>query len=364
MVEPREKGEEIYRRLRDDGLFPEIGSYEAAPDDGKITYGEGNPITAVEKFLGYFDSQMNIANFPSISFNTDFSVAKTACMFTREPGEDSVMLDGEKDEKYENRAGKAVNFFKNLFGIKGSFRFYIEREKRYEDAKGLGESAAIASSTSRAVITNIFGEEAALDAPFVSRIARLVSGSGTRSSMDGFSMWLSYPWVTEDLCHGVKLPVDSDKMNIMAFPATHAIRTDSAHKIALASPYYPRWMINKFSRIEEIMDSGYDLELLMRHAEEDMFLMHSVLMANGTIIHTPGSLEIINRLKTFKESNPGIYFTSDTGPSLVVMSKEKKLLEEFSELIGRDPLWGKVKADHGTRQDRQFMKKAEEYLTH
>lgn len=364
MVELRERGEEIYRKLVEKGLFSKIQEHEATPEEGRISYGEGYPITAIEKFLGYFDTQTNIANFPSISFNTDFSVAKTACMFIRRPGEDSVMLDGEEDRKYEDRAGKAVNYFKGIFGIKGSFRFYIRREKRYSEAKGLGESAAIASSTSRAIISNVFGVEAAGDAPFVSRLARLVSGSGTRSSMDGFSLWLSYPWIRDELCHGVRLPVDARNFNIMTFPAVHEIKTESAHNIALSSPYYARWMINKYSRIEDIMDTNYDPETLMVHAEEDMYLMHSVLMARGTIVHTPGSLDLINSLKKFREKNPGIYYTSDTGPSLVVMSKDRKAMEEFADLAGKKPLWGKVVHEHGTKPDRKFMKEAEEFLTH
>lgn len=363
MAELKERGEEIWKSLVEKGLFKDPADHEVALEEGRITYGEGYPITAIEKFLGYFDKQVNIANFPSISFNTDFSVAKTACLYTKEPGVDSVVLDGEESPKYRDRAGKAVNYFKGVFGIKGSFRFYVKREKRYEEAKGLGESAAIASSTARAVVQNVFGRDAEGDAPFVSRLARLVSGSGTRSSMDGFSLWLSYPWIREEMCHGVKLPVEVNKLHIMAYPSVHEIKTEGAHDIAISSPFYPRWMLNKFQRISELISVDFDMEDMLRHAENDMYLMHSVLMARGTMIHTPGSLEIINDLKNFKKKNDGIYYTSDTGPTLVVMSRDRKLMEEFVGSNGKEPLWGKVSDSHNTKPDPSFMKEAEEFLT-
>lgn len=364
MVELRERGEEIRQRLVERGLFVEPQKHEVNLDDGLITYGEGFPITAIEKFLGYYDKEINIANFPSISFNTDFSVAKTACLYTEEAGADSVILDGETNRKYDDRAGKAMNYFKDRFGIRGSFKFYIRREKRYDDAKGLGESAAVAASTGRALVSNVFGMDAVKDDVFVSTLARLVSGSGTRSAMNGFSLWFSYPEVRESMCHGVKLPVDYSNFNFLTLPAVHEIKTAGAHDIAKSSPYYPRWMINKFGRILEIIDSNYSLEVMMRHAEEDMYLMHSLLMSKGTIIHTPDSLGAINSLREFSKKNEGIYHTADTGPSLVLMSEDRHLLKEFVDESGKKPLWGKIQSTYETRPDTVFMKEAEEYLSH
>lgn len=363
MAELKDRGEEIHKKLVDLGLFKEPGRYESRLEDGRITFGEGYPITAVEKFLGYFDKQMNIANFPSISFNTDFSKAVTACEYISEPGNDLVVLDGEQSQKYQDRAGKAVNYFKGVFGIKGSFRFYIKREKRYNEAKGLGESAAIASSTSRAVVSNVYGDKAVQDGPFVSRLARLVSGSGTRSSMNGFSLWLSYPWIREDQSLGVKLPVDYSRFHFMSYPSEHEIRTESAHDVAFSSPFYPRWLINKFQKILDLIDGGLTVDEIMKHAEEDMYLMHSLLVSKGIFIHTPASLDLINRLKKFKERNEGIYYTADTGPSLVVMSGDRKLLEEFSATTEEEPIWGKVMDSFSLKPDSDFMKEAEEYLT-
>lgn len=364
MVELKDKGEEIYRRLVDLDLFRDPERHDPAPEHGRITYGEGYPITAIEKFLGYYDKDLNIANFPSISFNTDFSVARTACLYTEEPGNDTVVLDGVGDRKYNDRAGKALNYFKDRFELKGSFHFYIKRDKKYSEAKGLGESAAVASSTARALVSNVFGDRAVDDAPFVSSLARMVSGSGSRSSMNGFSLWLSYPWIRQELSHGVSLPVDPSGFHFITFPDVHAIRTEGAHGLALSSPYYPRWMINKFDRIKEIIDSGFSIEEMMRHAENDMYFMHAVLMATGTVIHTPGSLGIINSIREFREKNEGVYYTSDTGPSLVLMSQDEKLLMEAAEHTGHEYIKGNVATSFSSTPHGAFMKEAEEFLLH
>ncbi len=363
LVELKDRGEEIRNRLIETGLFRDPGHYKPSTEVGRISYGQGYPITAVEKFLGYFDRQNNIANFPSISFNTDFSFARASCTYIQQPGEDSVVLDGVEDPKYKSRADKAINYFKAMYGIKGSFKFYVKRYRKYKNAKGLGESAAVASATARAIIDNTFPKEASQDDVFVSRLARLVSGSGTRSSMDGFSLWLSYPWIREDQCHGVRLPVDTKKFHIMAYPAEHDVSTASAHDMAVSSPFYPRWMINKFQKILEILDSNFDLDLIMQHAEHDMFFMHSVLMAKGEIIHTPESLDLINAVRKFRQKSGRIYFTADTGPSIVLMSDDDKNLEEFEDSYGKKGLRGKVVTKHSNEIDPEFRKESEEYLS-
>ena len=344
--ELKDLGQEFFEKLRDSGVYNEPGSYAPELEDGKITYGGGYPITAIEKFLGYFDKDLNIAYFPSISFNTDFSYSNAFCRYVKSPGKDSVILDGVTSEKYTEKAAKAMNYFKNIYSINGSFQFYIQRDKRYEEAKGLGESAAVAASVSRALIRNVFGEDVSGDDPFVSRFARLVSGSGTRSSTGGFSLWISYPWIPERKSHGMVLP----------------ILTERAHSIASSSLFYFKWAFNKYNSLNELLERGFALEDLLPKAESDMFLLNSLLMSLGTIIQNERSIPLINRIREFRKKNEGIYFTADTGPSIVLLSRDKSLLEEFLSKEEREHLIGKVPGKPGKDADASLRAKAVEYF--
>ncbi len=337
------EGKRLHAALVDKGIFKRAGDYAARPEDGAVTYAEANPITAVEKFLGYYDDKKNIAFAPSISFNTDLSIAQAYCRYSKEENADSIMLDGAIEERYTRRAAKALDNFRRLFRIGGSFKFYIKRVKRYGLGKGLGESAAVAAASAKALAANVFGERAAADDFFVSLLARYASGSGTRSATGGFSVWVSYPGMDELECHGARLPVDLGGFSFIAYPNPSEIKTMDVHKVVSGSPFYETWVRDKYRKIGEIIDSDFDLGVMMKHAQEDTFLLNSMVTSRGIFLQTRESMKIIEAIMSFREEvSDDVYMTADTGPSIVVMAKSRKLLDKFSETIGITGILGTV----------------------
>ena len=361
MPESKEVGQLIERRLRDNGLFHSIGEHQLGLEDGRITSGYGYPIIGLEKFLGYFDKSVNVANFPSISMLTDFSHVTAYCKYIKEGGQDSVILDGKVERGYSEKADRALEFFKNLAGIAGSFKFYIERKRKYNEAKGLGESAAVAAATARALVSNVFGEDGLNDISLTSRFARLVSGSGTRSVSGAVSLWLSYPYIMESHSFGMRVADPGNKIHFGAFPLQSRWITDNAHRIAESSEFYGKWISAKFQEIISEMDNGFDLEYLMKRAQQEMFTLNSIIMSRGYFIQTTQSLPIINDLKIFQEKNAGIYFTADTGPSIVVMSRDRKLIQQFVEGRQEGFIWGSI-PEGDSSQDVSIKKRATEYF--
>ncbi|MHB1830380.1 MAG: mevalonate 3,5-bisphosphate decarboxylase [Candidatus Micrarchaeaceae archaeon] len=353
------KGIEILKFVKSNGLYQPLKSYAPNVEDGRITYGEGYPITAIEKFLGYYDKSINIAFSPSISITTDFSVVQCFCKYVDKPNKDIVILDGESDERYTKRAKKALDTFRSVTGIVGSFQFTIRRIKRYEHAKGLGESAAVAAATSRALIANVFGDEPSRDDAFVSRFARLVSGSGTRSATGGMSLWVSFPGINEEDSRGFRLPVDTTNLHFVVFPDFHTIQTMDAHGIASSSPFYPIWIGNKYDRILKLLNSGLKLSNLMQNAQEDMFFLRSLLTSGGVIIDTERSLELISAVNEFRKDGGNIFMTADTGPSIVVMSDNRKELDRFISAQTAKPIEGQIIKRVEYVPDKQELAKAE-----
>ncbi len=361
MSESKEVGQLIERRLRDKGIFHPIMEHRSELEEGRITSGYGYPIIGLEKFLGYFDKSVNIANFPSISMLTDFSHATAFCKYVKEGGQDSVILDGKVERGYSEKAVRALEFFKDLGGITGSFKFYIERKKRYGEAKGLGESAAVAAATAKALVSNVFGEEGLKDISLTSRLARLVSGSGTRSVSGAISLWLSYPYIMENHSFGMRVAEPGNKIHFGAFPLQSKWVTDNAHRVAESSEFYGRWISAKFQEIISELDNDFDLEYLMKRAQQEMFTLNSIIMSRGFFIQTTQSLPIINDLKIFQEKNMGIYFTADTGPSIVVMSQDRKLIQQFVEGRQEEFIWGSI-PERDPPEDSSIKKRALEYF--
>lgn len=344
--EPRDLGNIIESKLIEMGLFRHIGEHSPDLQEGRVTTGYGYPITGLEKFLGYFDKTVNIANFPSISVTTDFSYSTAVCRYTKEDGMDSVSLDGREDPRYTEKSRKALQFFKSLYEVPGSFQFYIERTRKYEDAKGLGESASVAAAVSRALMENVFGSEGLADTTLASRFARMVSGSGTRSVSGGLSIWLSYPYMDESHSAGYFIREPGSEMHIGAFPMPSRIVTDNAHKMAESSDFYGRWVSSKYQHILSELDDGFDIGHLLSRSQEDMYTLNSVILSRGHFIQTPGSLSLIYALKEFQDRNEGLFFTADTGPSIVLLSRDRKLIQEFVSERPENFIWS------GTRLDR------------
>lgn len=359
--EPRDLGKIIESELLKLGIFKPSTEHQPTLHDGNITSGYGYPITGLEKFLGYFDETINIANFPSISIVTDFSIARAECRYIKQSGKDSVLLDGKASEKYQQKAVRALQFFKSLYGISGSFQFYVERKKKYKNAKGLGESASVAAAVSRALISNVFGPEGLNDVTLTSRFARMVSGSGTRSVSGGLSLWLSYPYIEESHSAGYFIKDPGEEMHVGAFPMPSEIVTDSAHRLAESSDFYGRWVSSKYQHLLEEIEDGFDIEHLMKRAQEDMYTLNSIILSRGHFIQTPASLTLINSLNEFRKKHEGLYYTADTGPTIVLMSRDRKLIEEFVGTRKEEFIWSSRKiTDPG--ENRDFKSRASEFL--
>ncbi|MDS0256862.1 hypothetical protein ApAK_04100 [Thermoplasmatales archaeon AK] len=360
MADLKELGYTLKDRLVRNGFWVSPGPVTVQPVEYELNYGGGYPITGIEKFLGYFDPVVNIANFPSISVAANYSSAHCYCRYLKKPGNDLVILDGKKQDSYTRRANKALSFFKSLFSLTGSFQFYVERKKRYESAKGLGESAAVAASCARALYRTISFEDPSRNLPLVSRLARLVSGSGTRSVSGGVSLWLSFPYIHEPESYAVRVS-DGDKIAIGFIPFKSGATTENMHILASESPYYQAWVSMKFNRILDLLDRKFPDDLMMRIAESDMFLMHSLLLSRGIYLHTPESLSALEKMISARKKVGEFFFTADTGPSIVVFSSDEHTLKDLSEEIGHRIIGAKVVKDE-PEEDMAIRKRAEEAL--
>lgn len=353
-----EEGKKLTSSLMEAGLYSEPEPMQISLEDGRSTYGYGYPIKAFEKFLGYYDPELHLPFNPSISFNTDFSVCQCMCTYDASSSADRVMLDGKESEEYSQRASKALAIVRKIFNIEGHFSFVIKRSRRYGRAKGMSESAAVASAVSRALLRNISSTEP--DDRIVSRFAKFVSGSGTRSSIPGFSMWLSYAGIEERNSFAINLPVDYSRFHFAAVPLFTDISTSDMHRAVIKSPLYFQWVEKKFGRITEIIDNGFQLSDLMERGFEEMIALANLVKSVGKEIHTSDTLTIIEDYIHFGRRNEGLFITTDTGPSVVVMAEDKSLVKQFLSELPFESIDGKVMDGRDPDTKNSFMKEVSE----
>lgn len=317
-----------------------------------ICYGRANGITGIEKFLGYNDSRLKVANFPSISLTHNFITVNVAVCLS---DEDKVILDGRENPSHLQRATGALDVFRNLFNVKDHFAFYIEQHKKYDSAKGMGESAAFAGATAMALCNLMFRNTST---SFISSIARLVSGSGTRSVVNGVGLWQSYEGIDPEMNHAIRVRNDMGDFHIASFPTPNPIKTENVHGIATQSPFYEQWGKVKFQSLLNIIENHFDPELLAQSAMNDMLLMHSVLLARGISILNE---KMFTLLKLAEQSEGSFFVTADTGPTPIILYRDPDMLSKAETIMGKAALKGDV-VPHQTETETAFQKRARENL--
>ena len=149
------------------------------------------PNIALVKYWGRRDNRLNLPTNSSISITLDESLStRTSVLLTNRIRNDTLYINGErhrlgtlKDEKFFYM-GRILDELKKLDGTKK--KVLVVTENNYPTGAGLASSAAGAAALIYAVV-GALGLN--LDAKEMSRVSRLISGSGCRSLFGGFAIW-------------------------------------------------------------------------------------------------------------------------------------------------------------------------------
>ncbi len=352
----RNRGEKLRKTLSKSGIIDKI----YIPDDpevtGKVGFGEGYPSKAIYKFLGYYERETNIAYNPSFSLNVDISVCKAYC-HVNSGNKDRVWFNSETSQKYTDRAEKALNAFRRLLGVKHYFDFAIFIDRKYGRAKGLSESSAIAGASAWALARTLYRNED-ISPEFVSILARLVSGSGSRTVYSEPALWISYPGIDPLDSFAVKVGIERPTFHFLTFPEDSAISTSDAHSSVPDSLFFGPWISNKYDWLESDSQNGFRFTTMLERATAESLYLHSLLYSVGLITNNTGSIQILQKFIEFRKKNKRIYLLQDTGPSIVLASPERGILAEFAEFSGRQGISTHAAPELSATPDNELLKRS------
>ncbi len=356
-------GKKVHGVIENLQSYRKPGTYEPLQEDGKTGFGEAYPMKATEKFLGYYNAASHIAFNPSVSFTTDFSRVSSFCRYLKGEGRDRVFLNGVESGRYYRRASPALDIFRKTYGVDGHFQFRITIKRRYREAKGFSESAAIAGAVAKSLVSCMFESRATNDLEFASTLARLVSGSGTRAVFNGVSVWDSYAGIDERASCAHPLDIDHSRLRFVAIPARSSFRTDNAHSAVLSSQFYVDWVREKLEAVGTYLGGSPSIEDLLERGERDSFNLHSVLVSTGNVLFGTSTLKALENLKKFSDSNPGVHPLMDTGPSIVLCSTDESLLSEFVEFSGMKVIHGSLPVSVRAAPTKRESVQADEFFS-
>lgn len=186
---------------------------------------------ALIKYWGKSDSLWNLPTTGSIGLTLDQLYTETSVKINDDLKQDYFMLNGQKTQNL--KVMKVMNFLRNLTGDR---RFVeIFSENHVPTAAGLASSAsgfaALAMAASQA-----FG--LSLDRKELSTIARLGSGSASRSVFGGFSIWHAGHDHDSSFAESILDPLNFDirVIDILADESTKKNLIQSRHAISPKCP--------------------------------------------------------------------------------------------------------------------------------
>lgn len=309
---------------------------------GKVGWSSPSNIALV-KYWGKCGDQ--IACNPSLSFSLDLSRTKTEIEYEYSSNDSGPSIDFffEKDSKpdFEQRISKYLNRILPYFPFLKNFHLRISSENTFPHSSGIASSASSMSALALCICSmeqQIVGSVSS-QSDFkkkASFMARLGSGSASRSVWDNFAVWgrtevvfrssdeiaVPLPFKVSPVFSNLKdsvLIVD-DGPKIISSSSGHALMND--HPFAETRYQVARSNLNSMVRCLE--NGSYDefVELV----ESEALMLHGLIVSSegGYILIKPETLEIIEKIRWIR-TNKGIpvCFTLDAGANVHLLYPEK-----------------------------------------
>jgi len=281
-------------------------------------------IQGLLKYHGLRNRKLRLPYHDSISVCAKALTTTATVEFSREYHEDVIEINGMTAKGNEARRVIAViDPLRKLAKNKDHFR--LISANNLTKVKGVGYSAAafasIALAASKALNLRV-------ELSRLSEIARLGSGSASRSLVGGFAIWYadkhgrSFAQQLDDGTH-VKLA-----MGIV--PLASDVKTELAHEESVSSPFFTARVREVKAEIPKMIRAirRGDVGEVCRIAENDSLSLHAVTTTgkSGLLLVSPETIAVIRRVKALREDQGiPVWYSLDTGPSVFLNTQPEHL---------------------------------------
>jgi diphosphomevalonate decarboxylase len=283
---------------------------------------EANANIALVKYWGKRDTTLNLPSAGSISLTLSGLKTRTTVSFG-ESDSDQLTLDGGRvTGPGLNKALKVVDRVRALAQLDAPVR--IESSNDFPTAAGLASS-----SSGFAALSAAAAAAAGLDLspPELSVLARLGSGSASRSIYGGFAEWRRGERDDGSDSHALQLFSEDHwplTVVIALIDGTAKAVSSSAGMMhtSATSPFHDAFIRRTAADLDSARAAigARDFEALTQVAEGSALRMHADMMAAepALIYMQPATLAVIKRVHELRAQGAGAFFTVDAGPNVKV----------------------------------------------
>jgi len=303
---------------------------------------------ALSKYWGKRDNVLNLPTNSSVSISLPgLGTVTQISLITESHKSDQVSLNGELLEANHPFA-KRVSEFLNHFRTTPESFFNIVTENSVPTAAGLASSASGYAALVLA-LNDLFNWQ--LPPKKLSLLARLGSGSASRSVFNGFAIWhqgeqqdgldsfaekIATQW--PEFCVGL-LEIDIKQKPVSS--------TQGMQNTVETCELYQAWPKQANADVQTVLQAikDRDFSLLGKTAEHNALTMHATMIATWPpiVYWQPESVKAMHTVWQLREQGVEVYFTMDAGPNLKLLFletqkpaikqafKEIKILEPFKD---------------------------------
>ncbi len=313
------------------------------PIDGIVRWKSPSNIALV-KYWGKFGVQL--PKNPSLSFSLKKSFTQTTIFYQTAKKEPlrSFYFEKKPNIKFANRIWKFIGSLEKIYPFLSQLDLKIETQNSFPHSTGIASSASAMSALALCLVDmerKIFGSPK-LEEDFFNKasyIARLGSGSASRSVYPGFSIWGSAKNI--DMSSDNKFAIPFNQQIHIAFQnlkdailivdsAEKEVSSSAGHSLMDAHPFAEDRIAQANSHLSELsraLISGHK-STFIRIIESEALSLHGLMMSSDPwfVLMKPASLKIIQKIKTFRDKTGYfIGFTLDAGPNVhVIYSPENE----------------------------------------
>lgn len=346
-----------------------------ASNQGKISWKSPSNIALI-KYWGKHGNQL--PRNPSISITLRESFTTTEMEYSLQSLEKGLTIDfyfeGKRAEDFEARMHKFLTTQSVKYPFLKNIHLKINSSNTFPHSSGIASSASAFSALALCVISafeETTGKKLDKDDFFreASELARLGSGSASRSVYGGYVVWGSldgFADYSDNYAVPVATPVHETFKNyhdaiLIVSGEKKKVGSSAGHSLMENHPFAEaryQQANNNLKHMHKVLESG-DLEQFIEIVENEALSLHGLMMSSnpGYLLMHFNTMRIIEMIRDFRaDTNVPLCFTLDAGPNVHLLYPDENRKEVLglinSQLIplcdngrwiddgmGKGPLW-------------------------
>jgi len=317
-------------------ILDKVKHFNIEASSGEATFSAPSNIALI-KYWGKFENQIP-AN-PSISFSLENSVSETSLEYRPKEDDGNIsigfLFEGKRNEQFQSRIVKYFESISGILPMLGKHHINISSSNSFPHSSGIASSASSMSALAMNLVhmfnllsNQLLDHKTSLK--LASYLARLGSGSASRSVYGGFTVWgkseffenssdLYAVQVNPEEIHPIFQDLHDDILIVEK--GMKKVSSSAGHSLMNGHPFAKtRFDLarQRMGELKNILRSG-DLQAFGKIVENEALMLHSMMMTSNPsyILLKPNTLAAIEAIWRYRASEKvPLFFTLDAGANV------------------------------------------------